>query len=188
MIFSSKMSALQEKNSVMQSELLSLELKLSTAVSERSAKEETIATINEVSKKRVCELKAELETATKSNSKFQKELHHVNGLRADILGLAHSNQTLQQEKQKLALMVKEYEAMKEDNISSVLEDLKESKNRTKALEEILYDVECERNSLQSQICVCRESRSHSTLSYNCNLQKIKKKLSKRRFCSKKESS
>ena len=48
---SSKMSALQEKNSVMQSELKSLELKLSTAVSERSAKEDTIATLNEVSKK-----------------------------------------------------------------------------------------------------------------------------------------
>ena len=94
-IFSSKMSALQEKNSVMQSELLSLELKLSTAVSERSAKQETIATLNEVSNERVCELKVELETATRSNSKFQKELHHVNGLRADILGPAHSNQTNQ---------------------------------------------------------------------------------------------
>ena len=209
---SSKMSALQEKNSVMQSELKSLELKLSTAVSERSAKEETIATLNEVSKKRVCELNAELETATKSNSEFQKELHHVkcelgslqgeleisnmrferkaeqlkqetsdfkeckksletnleqvekqlssratvlqntiDGLRADTLGLARSNQTLQQEKQKLALMVKEYEAMQEDNTSSVLEELEESKNRNKALEEILDDVECERNSLHSQI-------------------------------------
>ena len=31
------------------------------------------STLNEVSKKRVCELKAELETATKSNSEFQKE-------------------------------------------------------------------------------------------------------------------
>ena len=81
--------------------------------------------------------------------------------------------------------------MQEDNISSVLEDLKESKNRTKALEEILYDVECERNSLQSQIeigSVSAENSAHITLSYNCNLLKIKKKLSKRRFCSKKESS
>ena len=40
-------------------------------------------------------------------------------------------------------MVKEYEAMQEDNTSSVLEELEESKNRTKALEEILDDVECE---------------------------------------------
>ena len=75
----------------------------------------------------------------------------IDGLRAETLGLAHSNQTLQQEKQKLALMVKEYELMQEDNTSSVLEELEESNNRTKALEEILDDVECERNTLHSQI-------------------------------------
>ena len=48
-------------------------------------------------------------------------------------------------------MVKEYELMREDNTSSVLEELEESKNRTKALEEILDDVECQRNTLPSQI-------------------------------------
>ena len=133
---SSKMSALQEKNSVMQSELTSLELKLSTAVSERSAKEETIATINEVSKKRVCELKAELETATKSNSEFQKEFQ---------------------------LKLETYELMQEDNTSSVLEELEESKNRTKALEEILDNVECEGNTL---------THRSDLLMYNCSLQKI----------------
>ena len=61
-------------------EVIQLSSKMSelpTAVSERSAKEETIATISEVSKERVCEPKAELETATKSNSEFQIELHHV---------------------------------------------------------------------------------------------------------------
>ena len=183
---------------------------LTTAASERSAKEETSATLNEVSKERVCELKAELETAAKSNSEFQKELHHVkcelgslqgeleisnkrferkaeqleletsdfkeckktletnleqfekqssrehvllntiDGLRADTLGLAHTNQTLQQENQKLALMVKEYEAMQEDNTSSVLEELEESKN-TEALGEILDDLECEGNILHTHI-------------------------------------
>ena len=68
----------------------------------------------------------------------------INGLRADTLGL-------EQEKQNLALMVKEYEAMQEENTSSVLEELEESKKRTKALKEILDDVECEGNTLHSKI-------------------------------------
>ena len=210
--------ASEELNSIISQrnddEIIQLSSKMSaltTAASERSAKEETIATLNEVSKKRVCELEAELETATKSNSAFQKELHHVkcelgslqgeleisnerfekkeeqlkqetsdfkeckntletnleqvekqsssretvllntiDGLRADTLGLARSNQTLQQENQKLALMVKEYEAMQQDNTSSVLEKLEESKN-AEALGEILDHVECEGNSLPSHI-------------------------------------
>ena len=70
-----RMTQLEADLSVLK--MSALELKLSTAVSERSAKEETIATLNEVSKKGVCELEAELETAAKSNSEFQKELHHV---------------------------------------------------------------------------------------------------------------
>ena len=76
--------ASEELNSIISQrnddEIIQLSFKMSaltTAASERSAKEETIATLNEVSKKRVCELEAELETATKSNSAFQKELHHV---------------------------------------------------------------------------------------------------------------
>ena len=232
--------ASKELNSIISQridEVIQLSSKMSelpTAVSERSTKEETIATLSEVSKERVCEPKAELETATKSNSEFQKELHHViceldllqgqleiskkrfetkaeqleqktsgfteynrvletnleqvekqlssretvlqntiNGLRADILGLAHRNQTLQQEKQKLALMVKEHELMQEDNTTSVLEELEESKNRTKALEEILDDVECERNTLHSQI------RSLNVqLQFAENKLKIKQKKSK----------
>ena len=48
-------------------------------------------------------------------------------------------------------MVKEYEAMQEDNTSSVLEEFEESKNNTNALDEILDDVECEGNSVHSHI-------------------------------------
>ena len=70
-------------------------------------------------------------------------------------------------------MVKEYEAMQEDNTSSVLEELEESKNRTNTLEEILDDAEWEGNTLRSQI------RSLNVqLQFAENQLKIKQKKSK----------
>ena len=208
----SKLTGLQEKNCTMQSQMKSLELKLSSAVSERSSKEEAIVSIKEASKRRELELKAELETTAKHNSEFRNEFHEVKSeivslqtqleisnkrlerkteqltqealdfkeckkkletalvqaekqladketqlqssvdtLRTDLLGLARSNQTLQQEKQKLSLMINEYEVMQEDNSCRVLEELDEAKNKVRTMEEMLDDAECERNTLHSQI-------------------------------------
>ena len=119
-------------------------------------------------------LETNLEQVEKQLSSRETVLQNtIDGLRADTLDLAHSNQTLQQENQKLALMVKEYEAMQEDNTSSVLEELEESKNRTNTLEEILDDAEWEGNTLRSQI------RSLNVqLQFAENQLKIKQKKSK----------
>ena len=102
---------------------------------EKSSVEQTVLQLqasSEILGQRNQQLEEELELVRDRMTQLEADLsalkksvlqNTINGLRADILGLAHSKQTLQQEKQKLALMVKEYELMQEDNTSSVLEEL-----------------------------------------------------------------
>ena len=63
------------------------------------------------------------------------------------------NDTMDKELQELRSyqnLFQEDEFTQEDNTSSNLEELEESNNRSKALEEILDNVECQLNTLPSQ--------------------------------------
>ena len=112
----------------------------------------------------------ELENETKDFKKCQKELElkleqagnqfadrksalqgHVCSLEENVQALAHDNQSLQQEKQRLTAIVKEYESMEAETNLRVREELDEKKNRVWMLEEKLDDIENERNSLHSQV-------------------------------------
>ncbi|KAI6660991.1 hypothetical protein LOD99_13714 [Oopsacas minuta] len=75
----------------------------------------------------------------------------ITSLRGDAMDLARCNQKLEQEKQKLSSMVKEYEFMQVDNSCRVREELDEKTNTVIILEERLDDIESERNTLHSQV-------------------------------------
>ena len=208
----SKISSLQEKNCDLLSGSKTLELKLSTAVTERTSKEEIINSLNETIKKLEKEFRESSQNLTTRNSELEKELHEIkceyasaqgqweisnkhferkameldyenlndkkckNELEArleqiskqskfketdlgnkiillenDAMELSRDNRTLQQDKQKLSAMVKEYELMQVDDNCRVREELDEKRNTVRLLEERLDDVESERNTLHSQI-------------------------------------
>ena len=108
---------------------------LTTAVSERSAKEETSATLNEVSKERVCELKAELETATKSNSEFQKELHHVKCELGSLQGeLEISNKRFEKKAEQLKQETSDFKECKKTLETNLEQFEKQSSSREHVLQ------------------------------------------------------
>ena len=127
-------SIISERNDEM-SQLSSKMSALSTAASERSAKEETIATLNEVSKKRVCELKAELETATKSNSEFQKELHHVKCELGSLQGeLEISNKRFERKAEQLEQETSDFKECKKTLETNLEQFEKQSSSREHVLQ------------------------------------------------------
>lgn len=73
----SKISLLQEKNCDLLSESKTLELKLSTAVTERSSKEEIITSLNETIKKLENELRESSQKLATRNIELEKELHEI---------------------------------------------------------------------------------------------------------------
>ena len=98
------------------------------------------------------ELEARLEQILKQSKLKESEMQNkINLLQNDAMELSHDNQTLQQDKQKLSAMVKEYELMQADDYCRVREELNEKRNTVRLLEERLDDVESERNTLHSQI-------------------------------------
>ena len=123
-------------------------------ISKKRFERQTKLLTQETSDFKECKTKLEikLEHAEEQLSTKVTQLQNtIDSLRTDLLGLARSNQTLQQDKHKLALMVKEYECMQEDNSSTVVEDLNEANNKLSDMEKILDDAECERNTLHSQM-------------------------------------